>query len=223
MVNKFFQSFQNKSEQTLLDGLLIESIQMFGSDVFYLPRSQQNTNSILGEDASSIFYLALPIEMYLENVDGFEGDKNWLSKLGLSIQKSSNFLVSQTRFEQVIKETPNSISPVLLDLTYVRPKEGDLIYFPLTKGLFEIKFADNEAVFYQLGKTYVWRLSAEMFRYSNEKFLTGIEEIDSIAERYANDNSVVNDSMADNVGLKAKLDAILDPDEPADPFSLKGY
>lgn len=222
-VNHYFQSFRNQNEQRVLDGLIQESIKIFGADVYYLPRTQQNTDKVLGEDSTSTFDSSYIIEMYLENVQGFEGDKNWLSRYGLNISKSSTFVVSATRFTDVIRNGSQNIPPDIITADPVRPKEGDLIYFPLTRGLFEIKFVDHESVFYQLGKTYIWTLSAEMFQYSNEKFDTGIPEVDAIAIKYNNANSLSNEDFTDNIEVTKKLDAILDINEEADPFSLRNY
>lgn len=224
MVNKYFNSFSEENEQNLVQTLIDESIQIFGFDVYYLPKTQNNTNTILGEDTTSTYTTSYAIEMYLENVEGFEGDKNFLSNLGLNIRKNVNLLVSNNRFIDVVRQGPFNIpNPTInLDQT-IRPLEGDLIYFPLTKGLFTIKFADHEAVFYQLGKIYVWRLTCEMFQYSNEVINTGIQEIDQIYTQFQNQDNVDNDALADNTEMYDQLDQILDPNSPADPFSLSDF
>ncbi len=223
MTNKYFDTFQEPSEQNLLQDLITESIQIFGMDIYYIPKNQHNTNSVLGEDTTSTYDNAYVIESYLENVDGFEGDKSFLSNLGLNIAKSSNFLISDERFKQEIQKGPFNIPNPNVDLNqFDRPLEGDLIFFPLTKGLFEVKFADHEAVFYQLGKIYAWRLTVEMFRYSNEVFNTGIPEIDIIATQFRNNNSIANDPLADNDQMKTNLDAILDNSSNLE-IDLEGY
>jgi Virus neck protein len=223
MVNKYFRgNIDNPEEQNLYQGIVDEAIQVRGMDVYYLPRTQVNTNTVLGEDTASAFNAAFTIEMLLENVQGFEGDKNFLSQLGLIIQKQMNLIVSDRRFNEEINKGVNNYPPST-PVVRVRPKEGDLIYFPLTRGLFEIKFCDHETQFYQLGKIYAWRLTCEMFKYSNETFGTGIPEIDAIATTFVNNNSTAHDVLADNDALKTKLDAVLDSNEPADPFSLKNY
>lgn len=209
MLNKYFNGFKNPSEQRLINGLLIEAIKMYGMDIYYIPKIQHNTNDILGEDTTSTYENTYVIEAYPENVDGFEGDKNFLSNLGLNIAKTSNFLISDQRFKTIIQEGPFNIPNPTIDLNKIdRPLEGDLIFIPLTQGLFEIKFADHEAVFYQLGKIYTWRITAEMFKYSNEVFKTGIPEIDKVATQFQNNNSIVNDPLADNDDFDVQFNLI---------------
>jgi len=104
----------------------------------------------------------------VETINGFQGDGDILSKFGLQVRDSASLLVSKKRFKN--------------ETGLVRPREGDLIYLPLTKGLFEIKFVEHEKPFYQLGKNYVFALSVELFQYNHEIFETGQEEIDSLAE-----------------------------------------
>ncbi len=223
MTNKYFSEFQEPSEQSLVDDLIQEAIQAQGMDLYYIPRTQRNTNPVLGEDTTSTFNAAYLIEMYLESTESFEGDKNWLGKIGLTINKSMNLLVSDVRFKETINAGPFNVTTPTVNLNYERPLEGSLIWFPLTKGLFEIKFADHEIFFYQLGKIYAWRITCELYQYSNEVFSTGIPEIDAVQTRYTNPNSIVNDPIADNTNVKTKLDAILDPNSPKDPYSLSNY
>lgn len=172
--NPYYQhlTHTNTNEQNLYNDLLIESIRNYGMDIVYIPRSTEKLDLLFGEDVLSKFERSYDIEMYFESVDGFSGDRNFLSKFGLEIRKQANFIVSKDRFTQEVQDDP---------YTPVRPNEGDLIYMPLTGDLFEITFADHEAIFWQLGKVYVWRLLVEKFRYSSERIETGIEEIDTIA------------------------------------------
>jgi hypothetical protein len=130
---------------------------------------------VLGEDVLSKFDVAIPLEMYLENVMGFEGDKEIFSKFGLEVHNSFKLVVSQARWNTEVGNVEGANM-----IVGTRPNEGDLIYDPLTKFLFEIKFVDHDAEFYQLGKNYLWTLSCETFRYSSEDLDTGIEEIDNI-------------------------------------------
>lgn len=163
--------FTNTNEQLLYNNLIQEAIRNYGMDVIYIPKSTQKLDLLFGEDVLRKFEKHYHIEMYFESVDGFSGDRNFLSKFGLEIRKQANFVVSVDRFSQEVQEDP-SIS--------VRPNEGDLIYMPLTKDLFEVVFADHEAIFWQLGKVFVWRLLVEKFAYSSESISTGITDIDII-------------------------------------------
>ena len=132
-INIYFDQVGNKEEQNLLEDLVIESIQIHGINCFYLPRTLVNEDELYGEDTLSKFNFATPIEMYLESLDGFTGDGDFISKFGLEIRDSINLTVSKKRF----RETMNESTYYDIDI----PREGDLIYFPISKGLFEIKFA----------------------------------------------------------------------------------
>lgn len=165
--NPYFNNFKNRNEQSLIEDLTIESIKMYGMDVVYLPRTLVNKDKLFGEDAISRFSDNKPIEMYLESVNGY-GDGDLLSKFGLMIKDQATLVVSKLRFE---KETGQ-----------FRPMEGDIIYLPLTKSFFEIKFVEHENPFYQVGKAYTYKLSVELFQFSEETFNTGDSEIDSIID-----------------------------------------
>ena len=166
--NHYFNHLRQYSEQNLVEDLVIESIKIKGMDVFYLKRTMLNKDWLFGEDPRSLFGDAKPIEMYLETANSFEGSGDILSKFGLEVHDNATFIVSKKRFQ---KETNMD-----------RPLEGDIIFFPLTKGFFELKFVEHEYPFYQLGKNYVFKLSCELFRYSEEIFDTGETEIDTIVE-----------------------------------------
>lgn len=178
-VSHYFQSgksISNPNEQKLLEGMVCEVIKQVGFDLYYLPRNTENLDMILGEDASSYFDRYYPIEMYLENVDGFGGDGEMLSKFGIEIRETATFTVARTRWEEC---TRNDVGLQLPN----RPAEGDLLYFPLTKSFFEIRRVEHANPFYQLGKLYVYKLNCELYQYSHETFFTGDTEIDAINER----------------------------------------
>lgn len=165
-------SAASTSEQRLFEDMIVESIKMMGHDVKYLPREAFDKNDdVLGENPTAKFSKAYNIEMYLANVEGYEGDGDFFSKFGLELRESSNFIVSRRSFEKYV---PSTIA--------IRPREGDLIYVPVLQKIFEIKFVENELMFKSLGNTnaYVYELRAEMFRYSNENIETGDEEVDEI-------------------------------------------
>lgn len=178
-VNFYFQSgknISNRNEQNLLEGMIIETIKIKGFDLYYLPRNTQNLDMILGEDRSSYFDRYHAIEMYLENVDGFGGDGELLSKFGIEIRETATFTVSRKRWEDETRDDKGLQLPN-------RPAEGDLLYFPLTKSFFEIRHVEHANPFYQLGKLYVYRLNCELYQYSHETFFTGDVEIDAINAR----------------------------------------
>lgn len=161
-----------RNEQILLEDLIIESLQIYGQELFYIPRTLVAKDEILGEDRLSEFKSAFPIEMYFENVDSFEGQGAFIQKFGLMMEQSATLVVARRRWDQLVGRYGVTTIPI-------RPNEGDLLYFPLTKGLFEIKFVKHQDPFYQLGKLYVYKLQVELFQYSSERVDTGIGEIDA--------------------------------------------
>jgi hypothetical protein len=160
-----------KNEQYLLEDLIIESISIFGQEMYYIPRTLVARDDILGEDRLSKFKDAYAIDMFLESVDGFEGQGAFIQKFGLMMEQSATLTVARRTWERFVGKHTDIILPN-------RPAEGDLLYFPLTGGLFEIKFVDHQDPFYQLKKLYVYRLQVELFQYASERMETGNKEID---------------------------------------------
>tara|TARA_Y100000356_G_scaffold77053_1_gene63677 strand:- start:6271 stop:7014 length:744 start_codon:yes stop_codon:yes gene_type:complete len=169
------------SEQRLVEDLVIESLKVYGHDVYYLPRTRVNTDTIFDEDELSQFNNAYPLEMYLENVSGFEGQGDIFGRFGLEVRDQANFVVSKRRWEDMVFQEDANFTQE------ARPSEGDLLYFPLTKSLFEIKYVDFQNPFFQLNKIYVYRLVCELFEYSSEDLNTGITDIDAIETKYSQD------------------------------------
>jgi hypothetical protein len=161
-----------KNEQYLIEDLIIESLKIYGNEFMYIPRTLVSKDEILGEDRLSKFTSSFPIEMYFENVDSLDGQGAFIQKFGLMMEQSATLVVARRRWDQLVGRYGQTIIPT-------RPCEGDLIYFPLTKGLFEIKFVKHQDPFYQLGKLYVFKLQVELFQYASEKIDTGISEIDA--------------------------------------------
>ena len=178
-VNPYFQSGKSigvASEQNLYEDLIIESLKIYGFEVYYCPRKPENYDNILTEDPTNKFEYAYPIEMYLQSNQGFEGPSELLSKFGLEVQDSATFIVARKRWNEIIGNTGNSV--------LTRPAEGDVIYFPLNKGFFEIRKVEHAIPFYQVGKLYVYTIYGELMQFSNERFNTGVAEIDSLASDY---------------------------------------
>ena len=162
-----------KPEQRLYENLIIEQLRAFGQDVYYLPRKLVNEDTLFGEDTLSSFNDAYQIEMYLDNIEGFEGQKEMMTRFGLDMQDAATWVVSKRRFEQLISTDQNLI-------VTTRPNEGDLIYFPLAKKLFEISFVDQDDPFYQIANLPVFKMRCRTFEYSSEALDTGVSEIDAI-------------------------------------------
>ena len=184
--NQYFNPFpanQITNEQLLVEDLLIESMKIYGMDTLYLPRTSRDTVDFLyGEDTLKQYVQSFPLEMYLENVQGFEGEGDFVSKFGLEIRDEITLLVSRRRFVHTVRE--------LADIN--RPREGDLVYVPLTDAFFEISFVEHEneqAMFYTLGRgrganVYVYALKLKKFVFSNELVLTGNPTIDDKIKDY---------------------------------------
>ena len=175
--NQYFNHHgTNTPENRLIENLMIESIQTYGIDVYYLPRTLNNEDTLLGEDASSSYDSAHTIEMYIKTVDGFEGSGDFISKWGLQIKDQITFTVAKRRWQELGLTTDGRAKI---------PHEGDLIYFPITKALFQILFIEDEAIFYQTGQLQSYDMLCEMFTYSDQKFDTGIDELDAIERSHS--------------------------------------
>lgn len=161
-------------EQTLIQDLVDEQLKLFGSEVFYIPRTMLIDRS-LGDVVMSRFKQAYLIEMYLVNVEGFGAQSEFISKFGLRITDEITFIVSQRRWEDVVSKAITTTAPL-------RPNEGDLIYFPMTDDFYEIKFVERESPFYQLGKIYYFTMTAEIYEAGNAIFETGDPNLDSISK-----------------------------------------
>ena len=178
VLNPFFQQ-GSKSEQSLVQSLINEQLKIYGVDVHYMPRKYVSSDSILREVSASSFEDAYPIEAYIDNFDGYGDNPTLLSKFGIEQTNEVTLIISKERFETYISPLMKNESNIKLS---TRPKEGDLIYFPLGDRLFEIKYVEHEKPFYQLKNTYVYELRCELFRYEDEVIDTGVDEIDDTLE-----------------------------------------
>lgn len=172
--NHYFNSFSPTviNEQRLVEDLVVETIRMYGHNIYYMPReTYDKMDEIYGEDTASKFSKAYIVEMYIANVEGYEGDGDFFSKFGLEIRDTSNFVVARRSFERYV---PSNIAR--------RPKEGDLLFVAALNKIFEIKFVEEELMFFSVGKRnpYLYELRCEAFRYSNENINTGVEDVDII-------------------------------------------
>ena len=178
MARNVYFSQNVKSEQNLYEDLIVESLKIYGQDCYYLPRNMLSRDMILNEAIESKFDDAYMVEMYLENVDGFEGDGALMTKFGLEIRDQATFVVAKRTWDKLVGVWNNGIISS-------RPAEGDLIYLPMSKSFMEIKFVDHQSPFYQLSKFPVYKLRCELFEYSNEAVKTGIDEIDQLERNFA--------------------------------------
>jgi hypothetical protein len=239
--NVFFNNFTNSQEQLLIEDLVIESIKIYGHDVFYCPRTLVNKDEIYGEDSISRYNTQYMVEMYVKNVMGFQGEGDFMSKFNLQIRDQMTLTIARRTFFDEIGNVES------ID----RPQEGDLIYFPLNKKIFVVKFVEHEAIFYQMGSLQTYDLNCELWEYSNEILNTGINDIDKFQKDYSFDMGVyglltedgyvlkdedgydliqeqynfstqVGDSFEDNEEIQSEADNILDFSE-RDPFSEGVY
>ena len=178
VTNFFFNNAYDSQEQSLIQSLVTEAIAIAGEDVYYLPRTINNYDSVYGADDSSSYNQAFMVAMYIESFDAFKGQGSIMSKFDLEIRDQVVFSISTESFQSEIATYTNQL----------RPNEGDLVYFPKNGKCFQIKFTDKYEMFYTLGGLQSYRLYTELFEYSNEKFNTGIPEIDSIQTLYSTDS-----------------------------------
>lgn len=177
--NFYFNNFTNSQEQVLIEDLVLESIKIYGHDMYYCPRTLIAKDDIYGEDTISEYKTAYYIDLYIRNFDSYEGDGNFLSKFNLEIRDQMTLTVSVRNFMNEIGNIE------MID----RPQEGDLIYIPMLDRLLVIKYVNKNPVFYQMGAIQMYDLVCEMFEYSSERFSTGIEAIDSIETNLSLDAS----------------------------------
>lgn len=162
-----------RSEQNLYEDLVIETLKIYGQDVYYIPREIANEDKIFGEDIPSRFGTGYKIEMYIDNVEGFDGEGDLFTKFGVEIRDEATFIVARRRWSTTVEQYDNNI-------TEERPREGDLIYLPLSNSMFEISHVEHEMPFYQLGNLPTYRMRASLFEYNDEDFDTGIASVDDI-------------------------------------------
>lgn len=190
---------------------------MFGHTVYYLPRTLVKKDEIWAEDSLSYYQSAYAFDMYIKSYDSYEGDGTFLSKFNLEVRDQITFTVARRLFgNEIATERPD----------IQRPREGDLIYSTMMKRIFVIKFVNNTAVFYQMGDLQVWDIVCEVWEYSNERFATGVDEIDYIETRYSVSNvysntsyeTAMSDVFAQNQEFQEEGAAIIDWTS-VDPFS----
>lgn len=173
MATNIFFNQNARNEQSLFEDLIIESLKIYGQDLYYLPRDLVNVDPFLGDDIPSRFNSSYRLEMYIENADGYDGDGDLMTKFGVELRDNVTLIVSRRRWKQTVARHDNEISSV-------RPREGDLIYVPLSKTMFEIMRVEHEQPFFQINNVPTYKLVCEKFEYSDEQLDTGVVTIDDI-------------------------------------------
>lgn len=214
-VSTFFNNYNRKQDQELMDDLLVESIRIHGVDTVYVARKTDNVDKMMNEDDTAVFYGAYEMEMYVKNVDNFGGQGDFMSKFGLQI----NDTITMSLAIRTFNKYATRVDP---DLT--RPREGDLVYLPMNKKFFEVMHVEHESVFYQFGSLRIYDLKLELFQYSNEIFETGNITIDQFHDGFktATADTLEElhdlDPIANNIFFEDESNEILDFSE-TDPFS----
>lgn len=178
MARNHYFSDKVRSEQHLYEDLVIESLKIHGQDVYYLPRDIVNEDKIFGDDVPSRFNSSYKVEMYIDNIEGFDGEGDLFTRFGVEIRDEATFVVARRRWKQSVSRHDNEINSE-------RPREGDLIYLPMSNSLFEITHVEHEQPFYQLSNLPVYKCRAQLFTYNDEDLDTGIAAIDGIEQNYA--------------------------------------
>lgn len=177
MATNPYMSQKVRSEQSLYEDLIIESIKFYGQDIYYLPREIVEREEIFLDSIQSQFSDAYKVEVYVENTEGFEGEGDLFTKFGIELRDQATFVVARRRWRDLIGDR--------LDDKQFRPREGDLIFLPMSESLFEVKKVDTESPFYQLSQLPLFRMQCELFEFSDEDFDTGIDAIDVIEAEHA--------------------------------------
>ena len=200
--NVFFNNFESKGEQDLIEDLVIGSIQIYGIDAYYMPKTYYDYDNLYGESDLALYKEYYTVPMYINSVEGFGGEGDFLSKFGVEQRDTMTMSVARRTFEEEVGRED------LANLT--RPREGDLIWFPLNNKMYSISFVEHEPVFYQMGTLQFYELRLEMFEYSNERFATGIQEIDKLEDNRSMDvflsSQLLMDSGSDPIPLPLHLE-----------------
>ena len=176
--SSFFTHNTSVVERTLLNDLIVESIQIMGMDINYLPRAQNNIDSIFEDAERNSFTTSYTIEIHLgdDTIEGFGGEGGLISRFGVEVRDTVQLVMAQSRFTDVITAA---------DATLTRPREGDLVYLPFSNQLYEITFVEDQIPFFQLGRNFTYQIECALFQYSDEEIATGVAAIDSVETTYS--------------------------------------
>ena len=194
----FFNNFESSQEQDLIEDLIIESISIYGIEAYYLPKTYGDYDYLYGEDDLGTFKEFYTVPMYINTVEGFGGEGDFLSKFGVEQRDTMTMSVARRTFEQDVGRE---------DLANIeRPREGDVIFFPLNKKLYTVNFVEHEPVFYQMGSLQFYEVRLEMFEYSGERFNTGISDIDVLEDTRSTDVFLHNQLMMETGDLPIHIE-----------------
>lgn len=174
--NPYF-SYKVRSEQSLYEDIVIETLKMYGQDVYYIPREVVHKDTVFDDQVLSLFDNAYKVEMYIENVEGFDGEGDLFTKFGVEIRDAATFVMARRRWNDTVARLEGYDSN-----KFYRPREGDIIYLPLSQSTFQIMKVETESPFYQISNLPVFKMRCELFEYSDEDFDTGIDDIDRVEQ-----------------------------------------
>ena len=198
MPRNVYFSHGSNAEQILFEDIQIEALKIYGHETYYLPRKIVTRDMILNEDRESLFDDAYMVEMYVEDIEGFGGEGNLMSKFGIEIRDEVTFVVARRSWNKLVGIWNNTVDNF-------RPNEGDLIYLPLSNSLFEISFVEHEQPFYQIQNLPVYKLQCRLFEYNDEDFRTGIEDIDDIETVHADILSMLIRNITGDIELGTRM------------------
>lgn len=213
-MNQYFNHYTAPNEQTLADGLVRESIQIMGIEVFYIPRTQDNVDYLFNEDPSKYYNTFKTIPAYPEFINDFDGDDSIMTMFGREFQQSGLIVISRSEFASIFG-TVDTPDPV--------PQNGDLIYFPIVDAILEIIYVENDSVFYQNGKNYIYSLRVQKFTYSHEDITTGIDQLDQAVK----DDLATDDTLGLDVDVFGKNNELQQENnssvefDPNNPFGVR--
>ncbi len=205
-INPYF--YNNTNEQNLVEDITVEIIKATGQDCLYVPREYLSIDRVFGEDPGSSFTTTYTIEMYLQSFKGFDGT-DIITQFGIEIKDKVSLVMARRRFKEEVTNKNTAIT---------RPREGDLIYFPTSKSLFEINFVEHENPFYPLGKLYSYLITAELFTYSYEKIETDIAALDSVSSGTKDTSGSTIIPLNNIIGTTAGINDVID--DEADLFNV---
>jgi len=197
-INPYFYNHTN--EQNLVEDITVEIIKATGQDCLYVPREYLSIDKVFGEDPGSSFTTTYTIEMYLQSFKGFDGT-DIITQFGIEIKDKVSLVMARRRFKEEVTNKNTAIT---------RPREGDLIYFPTSKSLFEINFVEHENPFYPLGKLYSYLITAELFTYSYEKIETDIAALDSVSSGTKDTSGSTIIPLNNIIGTTAGINDVID-------------
>lgn len=225
MTTLHFRQYSTFGEQQLAEELMDECVNIHGVEVYYIPRVQINTDTIMPDSILSKFYNAYPITAYIKNIEGFGGQGDFLTQFGLELKDQITFLITRKAFKKNVFDRDKLFQftgRTWSDEPILRPREGDIIYLPMNQKMYSIRYVEHEIPFYQFGKLQAFDLQSELYTPNNELYDTGVPEIDAIFASYGlaqQTNDTLTDTSGNGVLTTADGEYAIKFDASGDPNS----